>query len=50
MPEAKIQPGETVTRTIIVNYPIKLDAFNRRQTISVIIWPYDQQIPILMTK
>lgn len=50
MPEAKIQPGETVTRTIIVNYPIKLDAFNRRQTISVILWPYDQQVPILMTK
>jgi hypothetical protein len=50
VPEAKIQPGETVTRTIIVNYPIKLDAFNRRQTISVILWLYDQQLPILLTK
>jgi len=49
-PEAKIQPGQSVSRTIIVNYPIKLDAFNHRQSISVIIWPYDQQIPILMTK
>lgn len=50
IPEAKIQPGQTVARTIIVNYPIKLDAFNRRQSISVIIWLYDQQVPILMTK
>ena len=50
MPEAKIQPGETVARTIIVNYPIPLDTFNRRQTISVIVWPYDQRLPILMTK
>ncbi len=49
-PETKIQPGETVTRTIIVAFPITLDAFNQRQSTSVIVWPYDQQVPVTLTK
>lgn len=48
--ETKIHPGETVTRTIIVAFPMVLDAFNQRQTTSVVIWPYDQQVPVVMTK
>jgi len=50
VPEAKIQPGETVTRSIIVAFPKALDAFNQRQSVSVIVWPYDQTVPIVMTK
>jgi hypothetical protein len=50
VPEAKIQPGETVTRTILVNYPVTLADFNARQSISVLVWPYDQQLPITLTK
>jgi hypothetical protein len=49
-PEASFKPGETVTRTIIVNYPKTLDAFNQRQSISVIIWPYNETVPITLTK
>jgi hypothetical protein len=49
-PEAKIQPGEAVTRTIIVAFPVTLDAFNQRQSTSVVIQPYDQQLPVVMTK
>jgi len=49
-PETKIHPGERVTRTIIVAFPVTLDAFNQRQTTSVIVWPYDQQVPVVMTK
>jgi hypothetical protein len=49
-PETKIQPGETVTRTIIVAFPVTLDVFNQRQSVSVIVWPYDQQVPITLTK
>ena len=49
-PEAKIQPGEAVTRTIIVAFPVKLEAFNQRQSTSVVIWPYDQQMPVVLTK
>ena len=49
-PETKIQPGETVTRTIIVAFPVTLPAFNERQSVSVIVWPYDQTVPVTMTK
>lgn len=49
-PETKIQPGETVTRTIVVAFPVTLDAFNQRQSTSVVVWPYDQQVPVVLTK
>jgi hypothetical protein len=49
-PEAKIQPGETVQRTVIVALPVALDAFNRRQSVSVVIQPYDQSVPVVLTK
>lgn len=49
-PEAKIAPGESVTGTIIVAFPVKLDAFNKRQSTSVVVWPYDQQMPIVLTR
>jgi len=50
MPETKIQPGEQVTHSIIVAFPVTLDAFNQRQTVSAVIWPYDQQVPVVLTK
>jgi hypothetical protein len=49
-PEAKVAPGQSVTRTIIVAFPVKLDAFNKRQSTSVVVWPYDQQMPIVLTR
>jgi len=49
-PETKIQPGEKTTRTIIVAFPVTLDAFNLRQSTSVVIWPYDRQLPVLLSK
>ena len=49
-PETKIQPGERVTRSIVVVFPLTLDAFNQRQTTSAVIWPYDQQVPVVLTK
>ena len=49
-PETKIQPGETVARSIVVAFPIKLDKFDQRTSTSVVIWPYDQTVPVTMTK
>ena len=49
-PETKIQPGESVSRTIIVAFPVTLDVFNQRQSTSVVIQPYDQQLPVVLTK
>jgi hypothetical protein len=49
-PEAKVQPGETTARTIIVVFPITLDAFNQRTSTSVVVWPYNETVPVTMTK
>ena len=49
-PETKINPGEVTTRTIIVAFPVTLDVFNQRKSLSVVIWPYDQTVPITLTK
>jgi hypothetical protein len=49
-PETKLQPGESTTRTIIVAFPVTLDVFNQRKSVSVVIWPYDQTVPVVMTK
>ena len=49
-PEAKIRPGETASRTIIVAFPMTLDAFNHRQVLAAVIWPYDQTVPVVLSK
>jgi hypothetical protein len=49
-PEAKIQPGEAITRTVIMAFPVSLDAFNQRHSVSVIVEPYDQPLPVILTK
>jgi hypothetical protein len=49
-PETKLQPGEQVTRTAIVAFPVPLDSFNQRKSLSVVVQPYDQQVPIVLTK
>ena len=49
-PETKIQPGETVARSIIVAFPVTLDAFNQHQALAAVIWPYDQTVPITLSK
>lgn len=49
-PETKIQPGETTSRTIIVAFPMTLDSFNRRQVLAAVIWPYDQTVPVVLSK
>jgi len=49
-PETKIQPGETVKRTIIVAFPVTLDAFNQRQATTIVIQLYNETVPILLTR
>jgi hypothetical protein len=49
-PENKVQPGEVTSRTIIVVFPVSKNAFNLRQSTSVVIQPYDQQLPIILTR
>jgi len=50
VPETRLEPGNSVTRTAIVVFPVALDAFNKRQSVSVSIQPYNETVPIVLTK
>jgi hypothetical protein len=47
--EDKIDPGAQERGSIIASFPVGLDEFNARKSISVIVAPYDQA-PITITK
>jgi hypothetical protein len=49
-PEDKLQPGQELKRSVIVGFPVALDAFNQRKSVSVIVHPYDQPVPVTLTK
>ncbi len=49
-PEARIEPGQSVSRTVIAVFDKSLDVFNQRKSVSVVIWPYNETVPILITK
>jgi hypothetical protein len=49
-PEDRIAPGAEDAGTIIVGFPVTMDAFNSRKSLTVTIWPYDQEVPLIMKK
>lgn len=49
-PEDKLQPGQEVKRTVMIGFPVNLQAFNQRRSVSVIIQPYDQPLPVVLAK
>jgi hypothetical protein len=50
VPEQKIQPGAQAQGTIVVSFPVAQDAFEKRKSLSVSIQPYDQAVPLVLTK
>jgi len=50
VPETKLKPGEETKGTIVVSFPVTQDAFTQRQSLSVVIQPYDQPVPVILTK
>jgi hypothetical protein len=49
--ETKLQPGEQTHGSVIVGFPVSLDTFSNRKSLSVIIEPYDlAPITIVQTK
>jgi hypothetical protein len=50
VPEDKLPPGQEIKRTIMVGFPVPLDAFNQRKSVSVVVQPYDQPVPVTLTK
>jgi hypothetical protein len=49
-PENKLQPGQEIKRTVIVSFPVALVDFKERRSASVVIQPYDQPVPIVLSK
>jgi hypothetical protein len=49
-PETKIPPGGQAQGTVVVSFPITKDDFDKRKSLSVAIQPYDQPLPVVLTK
>ncbi len=47
--EDKIDPGGQESGSVIASFPVPLNEFNARKSISIIVEPYDQ-LPITITK
>jgi hypothetical protein len=48
--EARINPGGHTAGTVIVVFPVTPDAFTNRKSLKVTIQPYDQPVPLVLTK
>jgi hypothetical protein len=49
-PETKIPIGGQAQGTIVVSFPVTKDDFEKRKSLSVAIQPYDQPLPVVLTK
>ncbi len=49
-PEDKLQPGQEIKRTVLVSFPVALADFRDRRSVSVVVQPYDQPVPIVLSK
>ena len=50
VPEQKIAEGAEAQGMVVVSFPVAQDAFEKRKSLSVVIQPYDQAVPIMLTK
>ena len=48
--EARIEPSGQIAGTIIVSFPVTAEAFAGRKLLKVIIQPYDQPVPLVLSK
>jgi len=49
-PETRIEPGGQTAGSILVTFPVTPDAFASRKSLTVKIQPYDQPMPLVLTK
>jgi hypothetical protein len=50
LPETKVMPGDSAHGTVLVSFPVSQDTFDKRKSLSVSIQPYDQALPVVLTK
>lgn len=49
-PETRLRPGTQQRGTIVVSFPVRKSEFDLRKSISVTIQPYDQTLPVVLSK
>lgn len=49
-PETKIPVGGAAQGTVIFSFPVNQDGFDKRKSLSVVIQPYDQPLPVVLSK
>jgi len=47
--ETRVNPGDKLSGTVVVSFPVKADAFAARKSLTVTITPY-YELPVVMTK
>ena len=50
LPETKILPGKEHRGTVVVSFPVNQQAFDQRKSLAISIQPYDQVMPVVLTK
>jgi hypothetical protein len=50
LPETKIMGGREQRGTIVVSFPVTKQVFDERKSLTVTIQPYDQRLPVVLTK
>lgn len=50
LPETKIMPGTEHRGTVVVSFPVTQQVFDQRKSLSISIQPYDQPVPVVLTK
>jgi hypothetical protein len=50
LPETKILPGGEKRGTVVVSFPVTQQVFDQRKSLSVSIQPYDQPLPVVLTR
>ena len=50
LPETKIAPGAEHKGTVVVSFPVTKQDFDGRKSLAVTIQPYDQPLPVILTK
>jgi hypothetical protein len=49
-PETKIPSAGETRGTVMFYFPVTQDVFNKRKSLSVVIQPYDQPVPVVLSK
>ena len=50
LPETKILPGTEHRGTVVVSFPVTQQAFDQRKSLAISIQPYDQTLPVILSK